>query len=358
MKVFVALIPALLALQSGVYCFNHTRGDLIFSEEFDQLDEKLWTHYVSGNRGGNWEFQYYRKNAKNSYVKNGQLHIATTLTSDEYGEDFIYNGELDLWQEGCRNEWDWGVGCVLSAGGDYIVNPVQSAKLISEGQFSFRYGTVEFRAQMPKGDWLWPAVWMMPESSVYGNWPRSGEIDLVESRGNEQLWCDWAGGNQGRQLVGCNLHWGPDGGHNGNKKTNWWRVNEGNDYASSFHTYRMEWNPEGITFLIDDLEMGHVNPPEGGFWQLGEFSGNNIWSDGSKMAPFDQNFYFIINVAVGGNFFPDGCTNAYGNKPWDGYNVPGSMKRFWEARQNWLPTWDMGSDERALKVDYTRVWSL
>ena len=106
------------------------------------------------------------------------------------------------------------------------------------------------------------------------------------------------------------------------------------------------------------IKMGHVNPPEGGFWQLGEFSGNNIWSDGSKMAPFDQNFYFIINVAVGGNFFPDGCTNAYGNKPWDGYNVPGSMKRFWEARQNWLPTWDMGSDERALKVDYIRVWSL
>ena len=86
-----------------------------------------------------WSFSY-RKNAKNSYVKNGQLHIATTLTSDEYGEDFIYNGELDLWQEGCRNEWDWGVGCVLSAGGDYIVNPVQSAKLISEGQFSFRFG--------------------------------------------------------------------------------------------------------------------------------------------------------------------------------------------------------------------------
>ena len=65
-----------------------------------------------GNRGGNWEFQYYRNNAKNSYVKNGLLHIVPTLTADEYGEDFIYNGELNLWDEGCRDEWSWSDGCI------------------------------------------------------------------------------------------------------------------------------------------------------------------------------------------------------------------------------------------------------
>jgi len=356
-RCFLVLLCLLVASQA-TNGFDDSRGALIFNEEFDELDESRWTHYVSGNRGGNWEFQYYRNNAKNSYVKNGLLHIVPTLTADEYGEDFIYNGELNLWDEGCRDEWSWSDGCIRKAGGDYIVNPVQSAKLISKNKFSFLYGTVEIRAQLPKGDWLWPAMWLMPESSAYGGWPSSGEIDLCESRGNEELWCDWAGSYQGRQLAGCNLHWGPDGAHNGNHKTSYWHLNEENDYSNDFHTYKMKWDRQGIIFFIDDARIGAVQPPDGGFWELGGFQGENIWSDGSKMAPFDQNFYFILNVAVGGNFFPDGCYNAHGDKPWPSNNVPGSMKSFWEARQDWVPTWDMDSEERALKIDYIKVWSL
>merc|ERR1719383_1460826 len=141
-------------------------------------------------------------------------------------------------------------------------------------------------------------------------------------------------------------------------KTSWWTVNADNDFSNDFHTYRVEWDQDGIAFFIDDVQTGEVSPPEGGFWEYGEFEGDNLWEEGSKMAPFDQDFYFILNVAVGGNFFPDGCINQLGEKPWVGINVPGSMKSFWEAREDWLPTWDMDSEERALKIDYIKVWSL
>ena len=76
------------------------------------------------------------------------------------------------------------------------------------------------------------------------------------------------------------------------------------------------------------------------------------------MAPFDAEFYFILNVAVGGNFFPDGCYNGHGEKPWPSGNVPGSMKSFWESNIDWVPTWDMGTEESAMQVDYIKVWSL
>ena len=101
------------------------------------------------------------------------------------------------------------------------------------------YGTIEVRAKMPKGDWIWPgkfqsikfqkmltqcnfyelAIWMLPTDYVYGGWPRSGEIDIVESRGNADFSC---GGNPlGRQLAGSTLHWGPDAGQNRFDLTHW-----------------------------------------------------------------------------------------------------------------------------------------
>ena len=61
-------------------------------------------------------------------------------------------------------------------------------------------------------------------------------------------------------------------------------------------------------------------------------------------------------MAVGGNFFPDGCNNAHGEKPWYGMNVPGAMKSFWEAKETWFPTWNTALDASAMKIDYIRVY--
>jgi len=358
-----ALLVAGLCLFSQVagYSVNQTRnkGALIFDEEFNDLDESKWTHFVSGWRGGNWEFQYYRNNRKNSYVKDGVLYLKPSLTADEYGEDFLNSGSLNLWDEGCQDSMNIDGGCMINAGGDFIINPVQSAKLISQSKIKFKYGTVEMRAQMPRGDWLWPALWMLPNDWVYGGWPASGEIDLCESRGNTQLKC--GDSYQGLQNVGSTLHWGPTASQNSWYRTHWEKTLTGNgeDFSNDFHLFKFEWNQNGLTFIIDDEVIGNVTPPQGGFWELGEFQGDNIWANGEKMAPFDQEFYFILNLAVGGNYFPDGCSNGdNGEKPWVGGFVPGSMKSFWEARGDWMKTWNNLQDEdSALKIDYIKVWS-
>lgn len=84
-----------------------------------------------------------------------------------------------------------------------IIPPVRSARLSTSKSKSIQYGRVEVVAKMPKGDWLWPAIWMMPQDSVYGGWPMSGEIDIMESRGNS---LGYPG--KGRQYFGSTLHWG------------------------------------------------------------------------------------------------------------------------------------------------------
>jgi beta-glucanase (GH16 family) len=86
-----------------------------------------------------------------------------------------------------------------------IIPPVRSARLTTQGTKSIQYGRVEVTAKLPQGDWLWPAIWMMPEDSAYGPWPLSGEIDIMESRGNARGYS-----GHGRELFMSTLHWGQD----------------------------------------------------------------------------------------------------------------------------------------------------
>lgn len=66
------------------------------------------------------------------------------------------------------------------------------------------------------------------------------------------------------------------------------RVTEIPDFSSDFHTYRVDWLPNGFHFYIDKELIGEMFPPAGGFWELGGFDGENLWSSGTILAPFDQ----------------------------------------------------------------------
>jgi len=70
-------------------------------------------------------------------------------------------------------------GCSRTSDGNHYINPVMSGKLTTVNSFSFTYGRVEVRAKLPKGDWLWPAIWCLPRYNEYGEWPASGEIDIM-----------------------------------------------------------------------------------------------------------------------------------------------------------------------------------
>jgi len=217
--------------------------------------------------------------------------------------------------------------------------------------FSFRYGRVEIRARLPRGDWLWPALWLLPRYNSYGDWPCSGEIDLVETRGN----VNYPPG--GTDSVGSTLHMAPYW------ELDDWPHNHGTvklppdrpDFSQDFHVFGMVWTEQGIYTYVDAdanrvVDVRFDTP----FWVKGGWSTttmDNPWKGRGNAAPFDQEYYLIMNVAVGGTgkYFPDGV----GNKPWVNSD-PHAPNSFWAARQQWLPTWQ--GEGAALQVDWVRVW--
>nr|CAD7458821.1 unnamed protein product [Timema tahoe] len=239
-----------------------------------------------------------------------------------------------------------------------IMLPIQSARIRTLGSFGFLYGRVEVRARMPRGDWIWPAIWMKPVDNEYGAWPSSGEIDLVEIRSNRKLRSS-QGLSQGVDRMGATLHFGVNSSYNIWRPTHWEKslADQGTDFAADYHLYGMEWAEDSINFTVDGEKIGGITPPEGGFWKLGGFDespgGTNIWKNGTRLAPFDKPFFLILNVAVGGRFFSDSMVNSPFPRPWN-WSSPHPMRDFWERRDEWLPTWD--HEDSTLRVDYIRVF--
>ncbi|KAJ8930605.1 hypothetical protein NQ314_016575 [Rhamnusium bicolor] len=249
-------------------------------------------------------------------------------------------------------------GCERTGNPDSVLNPIKSARIRTVDSFSFKYGRVEVRAKLPAGDWLWPAIWMLPRYNQYSGWPVSGEIDIMESRGNREL-RNSAGQNIGTQQVGSTLHFGPNYNYNRFEYAHFERNNPAG-YDTDFHTYGLLWNSDGITFYIDDEVTGAVNPPAGGFWEFGHLQNTgleNPWQRNTKMAPFDQEFYIILNLAVGGvNYFPDNANNP-GGKPWIN-DSPTAITEFWKGHDQWLPTWRLGTDDSHLQIHHVKVWAI
>ena len=197
---------------------------------------------------GNNELQYYTNRSQNASVSNGTLKI--TALKESYG------------------------------GQSYT-----SARLKTQGLFSQAGGRFEIRAALPTGQGFWPAIWMMPASDTYGGWAASGEIDIMEARGQQP------------DRVNGAIHYG------GTWPSNTWsestRVLPAGQTISSFHTYALEWDTAAtpaIRWYVDDVLYATKT-----LW----------WSSGAAYpAPFDKPFYMLLNLAVGGNYVgsPNGST--------------------------------------------------
>lgn len=124
----------------------------------------------------------------------------------------------------------------------------------------------------------------------------------------------------------------------------------------------MEWTDNYLKFLIDDVEFGTITPIDAGFWELGHLNATgarNLWRSAGKMAPFDEEYYLVFNLAVGGtnHYFPDNTRNGLGTKPWNNTSET-AYKEFWEARSIWEKTWNMDTDDSHLQIDYVKVWAV
>ena len=221
---------------------EHTWGDykLVWSDEFDgtALDETVWSYNTGGSGWGNNEKQYYTSRPENIRVKNGML-------------------EIEALKEKYEN------------------NEYTSARIMSKNKKTFTYGKMEARIKFPGGKGTWPAFWMMGNT---GGWPNCGEIDIIEHIGSQDTRASFA------------LHTVMKNGTKGNN----WAKTHFFDYplSADFHTYGIEWAQEEkegkdvIRFFVDDVQYAEV-------WEE-QIDNNDYW-------PFNKPFFFIINLAIGGN---------------------------------------------------------
>lgn len=295
-------------------------------------------------RRRNGEFEETTADEENVFVKDGNLWILPTLQDASLIEN---DSLIDLLANGSCTSTVY-TDCVAAtnttSGNSSIVPPTRSGRITTKGTYSIKYGRVEVTAKTPKGDWLWPAIWMMPVEDTYGAWPASGEIDLMESRGNNHTYTD--GGNN---IMSSTLHWGPSQAYDAYWRTNVKHSALHTTFSDKFHKFGLEWSQKYLfTYVNSRLMQVLYNNFDTSMWDRGDFPDqsttdedyvnvNQVWAEtGRDQTPFDQPFYLILNVAVGGTngWFAD-STNS---KPWLD-DSSSAAKDFWEARSKWYPTW-------------------
>jgi beta-glucanase (GH16 family) len=150
-----------------------------------------------------------------------------------------------------------------------------SSRIITKGKQSFKYGRVDIRAALPKGKGLWPAAWMLGDAFTTVGWPACGEIDIMEMVGGNSP-------NQGDATVHGTVHWQTNNGNHGE----YGGSNSLNNgiYADEFHVFSIIWESGRIKWYRDDIKF------------------NEIDISSSQFSEFREDFFFIFNVAVGGNW--------------------------------------------------------
>ncbi len=256
---------------------------LVWSDEFngDGINADHWTHEVNCEGGGNNEKQCYTDSADNSFVSSGMLNIVALPA-----------------QEGAEK-------------------PYTSARLNTRYKADFKYGRVELRAKLPSGQGSWPAFWMMPTDEVFGGWPKSGEIDILEAVNLKTVDQE---GNVENKVHGT-LHYGKDWPNNSSSGKSY-TLPDGLNPADDFHTYAIEWQQGEMRWYVDGYlyatqrksEVRYNSKDEAvGLSHRGWFAEyHNIVSGELEThwgnEPFDQQFYLILNFAVGGNW-PENVNN-------------------------------------------------
>ncbi|MET8357648.1 family 16 glycosylhydrolase [Micromonospora sp. NPDC005171] len=226
-------------------------GPISWQDEFNSpagtpVDQNKWRFDTGGGGWGNNERQYYTNSTSNA-VHDGQGNLVITARRDNPANYQCHYGRCEY----------------------------TSARLLTAATFTQTYGRFEARIKIPRGQGIWPAFWML---GTGGGWPDAGEIDVMENIGREP------------NTVYGTVH-GPGysggGGITGSRTL-------GAPLADTFHTYRVDWEPNVITWYVDGVQYHRVDPAR---------LGGNRWV-------FDHPFFMILNVAVGGNWpgYPDGST--------------------------------------------------
>ncbi|CAM4408928.1 family 16 glycosylhydrolase [Paenibacillus macerans] len=233
--------------------------ELIWQDEFSEnkLDTSKWNYelgyYLNDDPGtwgwGNAELQHYTNSTQNVFIQDGKLNIRALNEPKSFPQDPSRYAQYS------------------------------SGKINTKDHFSLKYGRVDFRAKLPAGNGIWPAFWMLPQDNVYGSWAASGEIDVMEARGR------LPGTSSGA------IHFGGQWPANTHVSGEY-HFPEGQTIANDFHVYSVVWEEDNIKWYVDGKFFFKANRDQ---WYSAAAPNN-------PNAPFDQPFYLIMNLAIGGNF--------------------------------------------------------
>lgn len=326
------------------------KGKLILNEDFNYLNESLWSREVKIPLEPDYEFCVYHNDNHPYLVQiiDGILRIQPIILEDLYGVNITFYGKLIL--AGCTSIIPQE--CSQNAEAFNILPPIISAKLNTKTQFAFKYGKIEIRAKFPEGDWLYPELWLEPLYSLYGPNYASGRVLLGFARGNVNL---VDAKDFGQIFDARKLEFGFRSGSSTIKEEIVHKImDRGSRWNQDFHVYTTIWNENGFEFLVDGEEIGRLTSTTKGSW-LNQFNISSI----TNISPFDQEFYISIGVGVGGRrVFPDNLMSSGFVKPWKNVGAK-AVLQFWNSRNQWLQSWRReDSRKTALEVDYVKVWSL
>jgi beta-glucanase (GH16 family) len=246
------------AVTSQAFAPNIPSGTLVWSDEFTnstsanaQPNPAVWTYDTGGGGWGNQELENYcgwNSSASPCSAANPNAYVGT----------------------------DSALHIVAQ---EPSPNVYTSARLKTEGLFSFQYGRIEFRAQVPEAQGFWPANWLLGNSIATANWPACGEMDVLE-RVNAALSPDWNEGSiHGTGFTGTNL--GTQFDFPANQSA-----------GGAFHTYGMIWSKGSVAYYVDNPSQPYVT-----------YTPSSINALSGSVWPFDSGPSFIIlNLAVGGNY--------------------------------------------------------
>ncbi len=232
-RILFFIAVAFLAQQKWSFA-QETCNYLVWSDEFDipgAPNPEKWGYDTGGGGWGNNELQTYTDSRSNSVVKDGKLVI-----------------------KALKNNGAW-----------------TSARLITKGKGDWLYGRIEVKAKLPEGTGTWPAIWMLPTDWVYGGWPKSGEIDIMEHVGYDF------------GKVHGTIH---TEAYNHSIGTQLGDVVEVNRVATAFHVYAIDWTENEIIWYVDGDEYFRFENPHKTYRE---------W-------PFDKRFHLLLNIAIGGNW--------------------------------------------------------
>ncbi len=252
--------------------------------------------YSFNNEGVNsytiYVYAYSSTGHSTSTFQTFELYVEGETSSATWSEEFNYHGVIDsnIWTHEIGNgDWGWGNGesqyytsslnnCIvedgvlkISAKRENIAGyEFSSARIVSRDKFEFQYGRVDIRAKLPTGVGTWPALWLLGSNHYEIGWPECGEIDIMEHWGHDPT------------VIAGSIHTPMSHGDTWTKGT----INV-SDYHEEFHIYSVDWNENRIQFFVDDVLYYTYAPSPKDL---------ENW-------PFDQEMFFILNVAMGGSWF-------------------------------------------------------